>query len=138
LWRGGVAPRLGVMEPAAKRKRKRYSEQERQQLLAAWRSSGESAARYGLLVGVNPSNLSRWATTAEGREGKALSGRPARRRGFVELRAASARLDEVRGDRDGVQFEVECPTGVRIRVFRDAAPEAIARLVGALGGTRAC
>jgi transposase-like protein len=125
------------MESAAKAKRRRYSEQERQQLVGAWHSSGESAARYGRRVGVNPSNLVRWATTAEGREGKARPGERARR-GFVELCAASTQSDAPRGDRDGVQFEVECPTGIRIRVFRDTAPEAIARLVGALGGAESC
>lgn len=137
MWRGGGAPRLGGMEPAAKRKRRRYSEQERQQLTAAWRSSGESAARYGQRVGVNASNLVRWATTVEARQGKARTGHRARR-GFVELRTASAQFDESRVDRDDVQFEVECATGVRIRVFRNADPEAIVRLVGALGGTGSC
>lgn len=130
-------PRLGVMEQVTRRTRRLYSAQERQQLVAAWRSSGESAARYGRRVGVNPSNLVRWAATmTDGHEGAPQAVQLAQP-GFVELRANSSPLHVPRCGGEEALLEIES-VGVRIRVFAGAAPELVAHVMGALGGVRSC
>ena len=136
MLRRRAEPKVSGMEPDRKRKRRRYSELERQQLLASWRSSGESALAFGKSQGVHASNLIRWAAGVG-------AGTPGRRRrrssktGFVELRPTAARSADAR-DTDRAHLEIECPNGLRLRASRDIDVERLARLVSAVGGLRPC
>jgi transposase-like protein len=119
------------MESATKLKRKRYSAAERRELLAAWRSSGQSAKRFGQARDVHASNLIRWQAAESGATAKRS------KRGFVELRA-TVESGRMYGDVSKAQFEIECPGGVRVRALRDVDIEVLARLVIALEGNRGC
>jgi transposase-like protein len=128
-------PTVGGMESEPKRKRRRYSPAERQQLLAAWHSSGESAARFGQRHDVHASNLIRWAETSGSRSRK-RAGRRAAKRGFVELRAATEHSD-AHGDGQP-HLEIECPNGLKLRASHPIDIEMLARLVAEVGGVPPC
>ena len=49
---------------AEKRKRKRWSAEEKRALLVRWRASGLSARQFAPREGVSPANLLRWRTSA--------------------------------------------------------------------------
>jgi hypothetical protein len=125
---------LAFVEATTKRKHKRYSPAEREQLLAAWHESGESAAKFCARHGVNESNLWRWAK-APAPCAAAARVAPA---GFVELRATRASGESGQRERDVAQFEVECRPGLCIRVFHGADVDVLSRLIDAIGGHRPC
>jgi transposase-like protein len=127
---------LSGVETTAGQKRRRYTVPERQQLVAAWKSSGMSAAAFGQLHGVHTSNLWRW-TKQPGRK-------PGRRRtrmsrDFIELRpAAKPDVVEQLADTHAARVEVACPNGMRIRIFQDVDVAALAALVEVMGGRQRC
>lgn len=123
------------MESEPKRKRRRYSPAERQQLLAAWHSSGESAATFGQRHDVHASNLIRWAEAA-GSRSKSRAQRRAAKTGFVEVRATAKRGTDAGQDR--AHLEIECPSGLKLRASHPIDVEMLARLVNELGGVHSC
>ena len=124
------------MEATAEQKRRRYSVSEREQLVAAWKSSGLSAAAFGQLHGVHTSNLWRW-TKQPGRKRGRRRARTAH--DFVELRpAAKPNVRERLADTATSRVEVVCPNGVRVRLLQDIDIAALAALVEALGASGPC
>jgi transposase-like protein len=129
-------PKVVGMETAPKRKRRRFSAAERQQLLAAWRSSGESAARFGQQHDVRASNLIRWAAQSGVKPGACRSNRAAHT-GFVELTPAGQGFgDASRAAR--ADLEIEYPNGLKLRASRDVDAAVLAHLASALGAIRTC
>jgi transposase-like protein len=123
------------MESEPKRKRRLFSPAERQQLLAAWHSSGESSAKFGRRHGVHASNLIRWAEKAGGQSNFRAQPRVAKS-GFVELRPTAQ--GSAARDEDRVQLEIECPNGLKLRASHRIDVEMLTRLVTTLGGVRSC
>jgi transposase len=123
-----------------KRRRRRFSEQDRLQLIAAWRKSGESASKFAESRGVHASNLWRWASALEQAE-ETPSKAAARPTGFVELRvdASAGRAVAERTDVEPApQFQIEGPFGLRVRVYPGADVETLTRLLAALPGSGRC
>jgi len=132
-----AAPNVVGMEQESKRTRRQYSEAERKALLAAWHSSGESAARFGERHGVHASNLVRWSGGAGRKSSTVRSKRSAAEPAFVELRPAVQHVAAAR-DQDAVHIEIECPNGLKLRASRYVDVEMVGRLVVALGGIGPC
>lgn len=140
LLRADGRPQSGFMETESKKRRRRFSEQDRRQLIAAWRKSGESASKFAESRGVNASNLWRWASALEQTEGTPLKA-AARPTGFVELRvdASAGRAVAERTDVERApQFQIEGPFGLRVRVYPGADIETLTRLLAALPGSGRC
>lgn len=129
-------PNVVGMETGLKQKRRRYSAAERQQLLAAWHSSGESAARFGQRHDVHASNLVRWSGQA-GVQAGARRKKRATAGGFVELRAVGEPIGVAR-DVDQADLIVEYPNGLKLRASRHVDVDALAQLATTLGAIRAC
>ena len=130
------------METQARKRRRRFSEQERKQLIAAWRESGMSAAKFSERAGVNKSNLWRWAsefeTTTPPRRTTAV--RQAKPR-FIELRVNQPmeRVDAaVSADGHAPLVDVTGPLGMRVRVYAGADVETLSRLLAALSAGARC
>jgi transposase-like protein len=134
------------METQTKKRRRKYSKQDRQQLIAAWRESGMSAAAFSEQAGVSKSNLWRWLSEVE---------RAAQSRGRGTDRAAAphakSRFIELRVDHDVGRpaaaaignghrplFEVAGPLGVRVRVYAGVDAETMSQLLTALSGGARC
>jgi transposase len=128
------------METESKKRRRRFSEQDRLQLIAAWRKSGESAAKFAGSRGVHASNLWRWASAREQAEGTP-SKAAARSASFVELRvdASAGRAPVDRSDVEPApHFQIEGPFGLRVRVYPGADVETLTRLLAALPVSGRC
>lgn len=135
------------METQTRKRRRRYSERERQQLVAAWRESGASAAAFSAQSGVDKSNLWRWSRDVE------RDARPREKSSRRQVVSApSSRFIELRVDR-GTQkqpgavttaggntplFEVSGPLGIRVRVYAGVDAETLSQLLGALQGGARC
>ena len=123
------------MESEQRRRRRRYSPAERQQLVAAWQSSGESAAKFGERHDVHASNLIRWEQAAGSRPGSSRR-RRAEKHGFVELRSIAERSDA--RNADTAHLEIECPNGLKLRALSPIDVDVLARLVAEVGGVAPC
>lgn len=132
------------METQARKRRRRFSEQERKQLIAAWRESGMSAAKFSERAGVNKSNLWRWASEFESALQPRSRGGRAQRQAkprFIELRVnqpMERRDAAVSGDGHAPLFDVAGPLGMRVRVYAGADVEALSRLLAALSAGARC
>jgi transposase len=128
------------METEPKKRRRRFGEQERLQLIAAWRRSGESAAKFAASRGVHASNLWRWASALEQAEATPLKA-AARPTGFVELRAdaGAGRTTAERTEAAPARhFLIEGPFGLRVHVYPGADVETLTRLLAALPVSGRC
>ena len=132
----GAEPKVVGMETDATRKRRHFSAAERQQLVAAWQSSGQSAAKFGQQHDVHASNLIRWAAQAGGKPGARRSGRAAPT-GFVELTPAGQRASTECGAARA-HLEIEYPNGLRLRASRDVDIAVLTHLATTLGAIRTC
>ena len=134
------------METPAKKRRGRFSERERQQLIAAWRESGMSAARFSEQAGVNKSNLWRWSSELEPvaqSRGRAAgrSAAPQADSRFIELRVNQPMEQPVvaaSADGRAPVFEVAGPLGVHVRVYAGVDAETLSRLLAALSAGARC
>jgi transposase-like protein len=133
------------METQTKKRRRRLSPSEQQKLVTEWRASGLSAGAFGEQVGVNKSNLARWARATE--EGFENLGR--RRRRANSVRPSS--FVELRMDRDAGRsstpsatiervpmIEVYGPLGVAVRVYAGVDAETLTRVLAVLQGATRC
>jgi transposase-like protein len=136
------------METRPGKQRRRFSEQERQQLLAAWRKSGLSADEFSQKAGLCRSNLWRWsraqqdASTPHGRDNERRR-EATKAASFIELQVGhGARIERpASAERTSAQtpvFEVEAPFGLRVRVYAGADAETLRQLFELLPGATRC
>jgi transposase-like protein len=134
------------METQTKKRRGRYSEHERRQLIAAWRESGMSAAAFSEQAGVNKSNLWRWSSEVEPArqsrgKGTGRAAAPQAKSRFIELRVdQDAERPSAAATANGNTplFEVAGPLGVRVRVYAGVDAETLSRLLTALSAGARC
>jgi transposase-like protein len=136
------------METRPGKQRRRFSEQERQQLVAAWRKSGLSADEFSQKAGLGRSNLWRWSraqrdTDTPRRRDNERRQEAAKASSFIELQVGhAARIERpAAAMRTSVQtpvFEVEAPFGLRVRVYAGADAETLRHLFDLLPGAARC
>lgn len=120
-----MARRVGVRQVA---ERGYWREPEARVVVEAWRSSGETLARFARRHGVERRRLSRWVGRLE-RVGKALR--------FHPVRLVKGRPDSESGGSGG-PIEIELAEGRRVRVSRGFAAEDLRRVLAVLGEAAHC
>jgi transposase-like protein len=137
------------METKPGKQRRRFSKDERQQLVAAWHKSGLSADAFSHQVGLCRSNLWRWSRAAT--DNGSARGRVAGRRvqntaatPFVELQVSRAARTEQpatsarTASAHAPAFEIEGPFGFRVRIYAGADSETLRQLFELLPGAARC
>ena len=116
----------------ARRRRGKWSEDEKRAFVARWEASGMHAREFGEREGVRPENLFRWRRTAAP---DATTVRPTVTFSPVKV----AEVEPVAAPlASGVALEVELPSGVRVRVYRGADMHTANQILSVLFGKRAC
>lgn len=118
----------------ARRRRGKWSEDEKRGYVARWEASGLAAREFGEREGVRPENLYRWQRETAPAE------RPTRPTvTFTPVKVSTPTEPERPLElASGVALEVELPSGVRVRVYRGADMRAANELLSALFGRQAC
>ena len=98
-------------------------------LVEAWRSSGETLARFARRHGVERPRLSRWVVRLEGVAGEALR--------FHPVRLVDQRREPDSGGH-GAPIEIQLNGGQRVRVPRGFEAEELRRVLAVLLETAKC
>jgi transposase-like protein len=119
------------------RERRRWSAEEKRELLERWKASGEPASEFARKEGLSPGNLWRWQ-----RDGVEAEPEPAPRARaaitFAPVQVSRAGAAVVSNGVGRPWLEVVVHDGLRVRVLEGADMDAASRFVLALSGRAAC
>jgi transposase-like protein len=117
-----------------RRRRRRWSMEEKREVLARWAASGKTAGAFGAEVGIRGGSLRRW------QEQQAVARRGGQRRsglaGFVEVRVREEKSETER--RAPVSCEVTARCGLTLRLPRELDDAESLRLLRLLAEVDRC
>jgi len=117
-----------------KRRRRRWSEEEKRTLVQRWKASGLSARDFAIQEGLSASNLSNWSSprrSSAAREGT-RSNKPVRTVTFAPVEVAKT---PSQADDAGSRVQLELVVGsARVLVFEGADARMVSELVLAVAG----
>jgi len=117
------------MKDRTKRKRRTFSQEERESHVEGWRLSGLSAETYGERVGVRAANLTRWRR-------ESASSRSEVAPAFRELSlhdGDATRISAADPEREGPLLELCLPSGLRLMVHRQVEATWLKEVIQAVG-----